>query len=302
MSLKNEQTPTYSGLDRLSTEELKKLLYRDFMASEDEDLDPEYLTAILEVIHEREEQDDSIPPVDVDAAWQDFQDYYLDLDSSQCDDSPQQEALPHSSPSGRSPKSKRRPLWFRLLPAAVVIFAVFLSGPVMTSAFRFNLFEMFAGWTTEQFRFSVPWRSDEFEDQLTDDPYEYLRSTVAIFTDAPVVPKWFPSGTKAVTNIAQETMSDNTKIKVTYEYDGGRFYFVFYFYDVPQEESAVYQKDDNTITKYVANGITHYIMKNNGKYTATWQIANVEVIIQGDLSVDELEEMIDSVYEGVDNE
>ena len=302
MSLKNEQTPTYSRLDRLSTEELKKLLYRDFMASEDEDLDPEYLTAILEVIHEREEQDDSIPPVDVDAAWQDFQDYYLDLDSSQCDDSPQQEALPHSSPSGRSPKSKRRPLWFRLLPAAVVIFAVFLSGPVMTSAFRFNLFEVIAGWTSEQFTFSVPWRTKEAEEQPTEDPYEYLRSTVAMFTDNLVVPKWFPPGTQSVTKIMQETMSDKTRIKVTYEYDNGSFYFAIYFYDVPQEESPVYQKDDNIIAKHVTHGITHYIMQNNGKSTAAWRNGNVEVIIQGDLTIDELEEMIDSIYEGVDNE
>ena len=296
MSLKNEQTPTYSGLDRLSTEELKKLLYRDFMASEDEDLDPEYLTAILEVIHEREEQDDSIPPVDVDAAWQDFQDYYLDLDSSQCDDSPQQEALPHSSPSGRSPKSKRRPLWFRLLPAAVVIFAVFLSGPVMTSAFRFNLFEVIAGWTSEQFTFSVPWRTKEAEEQPTEDPYEYLRSTVAMFTDNPVIPKWFPSGTQTTDNIVQTTTSDGVRIIATYNYKSGSFDFTIYIYNAPAEQEPVYQKDENVVDELKTHGITHYIMSNNGKSVATWQNDNVEVMIQGDLTADELEEMIHSIY------
>lgn len=297
MSLKNEQTPTYSGLDRLSTEELKKLLYRDFMASEDEDLDPEYLTAILEVIHEREEQDDSIPPVDVDAAWQDFQDYYLDLDSSQCDDSPQQEALPHSSPSGRSPKSKRRPLWFRLLPAAVVIFAVFLSGPVMTSAFGFNLFEVIAGWTSDHFTFSAPWRSEEETDaHLEYDPYQQLRSVVAIFTDESIVPTWYPPGTKVSVDATQEVMSNNVRIMATYEYDSGRFSFAIYIYDVPPEKSAVYQKDDSEVIKHVVHGITHYIMSNNEKSTATWQNGNIEATVQGDLTIDELEEMINSIY------
>ena len=82
----------------------------------------------------------------------------------------------------------------------------------------------------------------------------------------------------------------------TYNYDDGRFYITVYVYDVPQEKNSVYQKDDNVVVEMIYHGITHYIMHNNDKNVATWRNDNVEVIIQGDLTTDELEKMIKSIY------
>ena len=39
-------------------------------------------------------------------------------------------------------------------------------------------------------------------------------------------------------------------------------------------------------------------MENNGAYSAVWTNENAEVLIQGDLSTEDLEKMINSVYKG----
>ena len=48
---------------------------------------------------------------------------------------------------------------------------------------------------------------------------------------------------------------------------------------------------------YEVNGVAHYLMSNNETRMATWTNANVEVLIQGDLEFEDLEKMIDSIYE-----
>lgn len=299
MSLEKEKK-TYPGLDKLSTEELEKLLRQDIEADSEEVPDIAYISAILEVIHERRALEAEQESVDVEAAWQNFQQFYREDPLSLQNDSPRPEPSPHPRRSEQKAKSKKQGGWRRLLPIAAIV-AVLVCGSMAASAFGFDLFELFAGWNSEHFQFVSPWRTEETDEQGAEDPFRQLRLAVAELTDADIVPKWSPSGTQAIAHMSQEIMSDGTRISVTYEYNNGRFNFVIYLYEIPQEETAIYQKDDETMVEYPQSGIIHYIMNNNGKNMAAWQNGNIEVMIQGDLSTDELEKMIDSVYEGVDN-
>ncbi|WP_295630106.1 DUF4367 domain-containing protein [uncultured Intestinimonas sp.] len=299
MSLEKEKK-TYPGLDKLSTEELEKLLRQDIEADSEEVPDIAYISAILEVIHERRALEAEQESVDVEAAWQNFQQFYREDPLSLQNDSPRPEPSPHPRRSEQKAKSKKQGGWRRLLPIAAIV-AVLVCGSMAASAFGFDLFELFAGWNSEHFQFVSPWRTEEADEQSAEDPFRQLRSAVERLSDSPVIPNWAPSGTKALDHISQEMMSDKTKISVIYECDEGHFSFVVYLYDMPLEEAAVYQKDDDIVVEYLQNDIIHYIMNNNGKNTVAWHNDNVEVMIQGDLDVDELEKMIDSIYEGVDN-
>ena len=296
MSLEKEKK-TYPGLDKLSTEELEKLLRQDIEADSEEVPDIAYISAILEVIHERKALEAEQESVDVEAAWQNFQQFYREDPLSLQNDSPRPEPSPHPRRSEQKAKSKKQGGWRRLLPIAAIV-AVLVCGSMAASAFGFDLFQLFAGWNSEHFQFVSPWRTEEADEQSAEDPFRQLRSAVARFTDASIIPKWAPSGTQSIAHISQETMSNKIRIGVTYECSSGTFDFVIYFYDIPQKASAIYQKDDNSVVEYVVNGITHYIMSNNEKSMATWQNGNVEVMIQGDLTSDDLEEMIYSIYEG----
>lgn len=298
MSLEKEKK-TYPGLDKLSTEELEKLLRQDIEADSEEVPDIAYISAILEVIHERRALEAEQESVDVEAAWQNFQQFYREDPLSLQNDSPRPEPSPHPRRSEQKAKSKKQGGWRRLLPIAAIV-AVLVCGSMAASAFGFDLFQLFAGWNSEHFQFVSPWRTEE-DEQGAEDPFRQLRLAVADLTDADIVPKWAPSGTQAVAHMSQETMSDRTRINVTYEYDGGRFYFLIYIYDIPQEKTAVYQKDEDTVTEYPVDDVIHYIMNNNGKSTVTWQNGNIEAMIQGDLTVFDLERMIDSIYEGADD-
>lgn len=299
MSLEKEKK-TYPGLDKLSTEELEKLLRQDIEADSEEVPDIAYISAILEVIHERRALEAEQESVDVEAAWQNFQQFYREDPLSLQNDSPRPEPSPHPRRSEQKAKSKKQGGWRRLLPIAAIV-AVLVCGSMAASAFGFDLFELFAGWNSEHFRFESPWISEQETTEQAEDPYRELRVAVSRLTDIPVIPTWAPDGTQADANVAQKTMTGKTRLNVTYEYDNGRFNFVIYIYDTPQEEAAVYQKNDDTVKEYSANGIIHYIMNNNGNSTATWQNSCVEVMIQGNLTSNELEKMIDSIYGGVDN-
>lgn len=299
MSLEKEKK-TYPGLDKLSTEELEKLLRQDIEADSEEVPDIAYISAILEVIHERRALEAEQESVDVEAAWQNFQQFYREDPLSLQNDSPRPEPSPHPRRSEQKAKSKKQGGWRRLLPIAAIV-AVLVCGSMAASAFGFDLFQLFAGWNSEHFQFVSPWRTEEADEQSVEDPFRQLRSAVERLSDTPVVPRWAPSGTQAVAHMSQETMSDKIRINVTYEYDGGRFNFVVYLYDTPQEKTAVYQKDEDTVTEYPVNDIIHYIMNNNGKSTVTWQNGNIEAMIQGDLTVFDLERMINSIYKGADD-
>lgn len=294
MSLEKEKK-TYPGLDKLSTEELEKLLRQDIEADSEEVPDIAYISAILEVIHERRALEAEQESVDVEAAWQNFQQFYREDPLSLQNDSPRPEPSPHPRRSEQKAKSKKQGGWRRLLPIAAIV-AVLVCGSMAASAFGFDLFQLFAGWNSEHFQFVSPWRTEE-DEQGAEDPFRQLRSAVERLSDTPVVPRWAPSGTQAVAHMSQETMSDKTRINVTYEYDGGRFNFVVYLYDTPQEKTAVYQKDEDTVAEYSAEGIIHYIMHNNGKYGVSWTNGNAECSIQGDLTLEDLQKMVDSIYE-----
>ncbi len=295
MSLEKEKK-TYPGLDKLSTEELEKLLRQDIEADSEEVPDIAYISAILEVIHERKALEAEQESVDVEAAWQNFQQFYREDPLSLQNDSPRPEPSPHPRRSEQKAKSKKQGGWRRLLPIAAIV-AVLVCGSMAASAFGFDLFQLFAGWNSEHFQFVSPWRTEEADEQGAEDPFRQLRLAVAELTDADIVPKWSPSGTQAIAHMSQEIMSDGTRISVTYEYDNGRFNFVIYLYEIPQEETAIYQKDDETMVEYSKNGIVHYIMNNNGRYGASWTNGNVECSIQGDLTLNDLEKMVDSIYE-----
>lgn len=299
MSLEKEKK-TYPGLDKLSTEELEKLLRQDIEADSEEVPDIAYISAILEVIHERKALEAEQESVDVEAAWQNFQQFYREDPLSLQNDSPRPEPSPHPRRSEQKAKSKKQGGWRRLLPIAAIV-AVLVCGSMAASAFGFDLFELFAGWNSEHFQFVSPWRTEEADGQGAEDPFRQLRETVEEFTDISIVPNWFPEGTQATAHITQESMSNRIRISATYNYNFGSFDFVIYIYDMPQEQTAIYQKDDSIVIEHVTHDIVHYIIGNNEKGTATWQNGNIEVMIQGDLAPTELEEMIDSIYSGGEN-
>ena len=61
--------------------------------------------------------------------------------------------------------------------------------------------------------------------------------------------------------------------------------------------AALQEKDNSQVRVYESGGVEHYIMENNEKLVATWFTDNLECSITGEISEEDLETMINSIYE-----
>lgn len=281
--------PARSYLEHMSTEELERLLYQDVVSSRMSEPDPTYIKAIMEVIEKREAQApaDPLADLDVEAAWHVFQaDYQGRADAFES-------AYSHDGSShhpNQIIKPKKTARWPKVLRTAAIVAAILVALGSAASALGFNVFQAVASWTAEVFGFAE-------RDVVQQDPFQELRNTVAVETNLPVIPKWAPENTRSVAAITSSELSYGTKIQEVFETEKGSFYIVVYIYYEPREESTVtYQKDENEMIEYQVNGITHYVMNNNGNATAAWSNENIEVQIQGALSTEDLIQMVKSIY------
>lgn len=74
------------------------------------------------------------------------------------------------------------------------------------------------------------------------------------------------------------------------------------FYSLtPNGEEApayIYEKDsDNGGLIYKTHGISHYITSNTGLPVAVWRIGQYECALEGTSTQEEIERMIESIYE-----
>lgn len=81
-----------------------------------------------------------------------------------------------------------------------------------------------------------------------------------------------------------------------FETNAGEFTIRFQIYNTPPKYTGIYEINDGQVEKYESSGITYYIVTNNETCGITWSNGNVEVLIQGDLTVPDLEKMVDSIY------
>ena len=63
-------------------------------------------------------------------------------------------------------------------------------------------------------------------------------------------------------------------------------------------ETKKYEKSDISIEEYYVKGRPFYIMENIERKTIVWKTGNVQGHIQGFLTVDQLKQMANSIYEG----
>lgn len=285
----------YPVLEQLTTEELEKLLAQDFAATGDEEPDAEYIMAIMGVIKERETAAGHGP--DVDAAWKDFQEEYqgqaaaFDRTIRRETESSDHQQNPPAQASRKKSHIRR----FVLVAAAVI---VLLCG---TASGFGRAFQAVVNWTAETFGFAAPYGGGAGENAERSDPYHELRVAVAEYTDLSVIPNWAPKGTTTAFNEGVKRTERRETIRIAGKYIAGdrEFAIQIQIHDsVLSEYTFSYQwNEELESVPYVVHGLEHTIVYNYENHIAAWTHENVECVIQGDLSVEELQQMIDSIYE-----
>ncbi len=281
-----------SILQHLSQEQLEDLLLRDFSADGQDPLDGDLIIEILEVIRERERGTPKEIKADPDQAWQRFK-TRRDTYCPECPIENPQYFDNHFM--GPSPRRRRRKLRGAIAAAAVI---ALLSGTMVAQAFGMNVFQVFTRWTADVFSFISP--DAEPPDHVGHTIFSDLESAVLNHTDTTgIVPTWAPEGYSAE-DVSVSLFPGKIRLSQWFTSPSARFSVRIVKHEGAADaiDLPTYEKDAAPVEEYSVAGITHYILSNNDTYSATWVSNGLECIIQGDLSVDDLKKMIDSIYGG----
>ena len=117
-----------------------------------------------------------------------------------------------------------------------------------------------------------------------------------------VVPRWLPEGFE-LNELIVDDQCDDTMLFFHAAYTRDGDYLVMsvsvHLEGEDMEVGGVtnFQKDEGAPVPYEAGGVTHMLAVNAGRPVAVWASGPAECAISGDITMEELERMIDSIYE-----
>lgn len=193
--------------------------------------------------------------------------------------------------------SKRRFSKLATIAAAIAIAFISLTGLQVAG---FDILGGLVHWTQETFRFGSPSRTAEAsigtypigidEEAYYDSFYDALHAFEVTGTAAPT---WLPDKFEHTETIAMRDIS-NTIIHSTFT-NGDRYLFIS-LWEVT-DSPVQHEKDDSSIEVLIWNDITYYLLSNLESESAVWQTGKLEGSIFGNISRDELKEIIYSMNE-----
>ena len=289
---------SYAYLDQLSTAQLMELLRADYESKENGCDDVVF--HILEVMEEREKQASSSQLPDQKEAWDEFQQYYnipegdgLSLYPSQaeCKEQAASPETPAHEP-GKAKVHTRR--WLKQVLAVAAVVAVLFTRMVAGQAAGFDVFGAIARWTNETFHFVMTSEND-----LADDD-ECYRTMAAAFEEygfpVDMIPTWRPSRyeTLQLKDVSNRSIDS---IYASFLGDGGQLFRISFtrHHSSKALSALTFEKDGVDVEPYSNGTHTFYILSNLDSATAAWTDGYWEETISGNLSVDEMKQMIDSI-------
>ena len=278
-------------LEQLSTEQLEDILRAD-LASEDQEND-EAVFHILEVLEKREKENPTGRLPDTDQAWKEFQQYY-NIPEGEGQSLYPVRSDPETQPAPTPTKKSRRFRPRKVLVVAAVLVLMF--GSMLTAqAAGVDVFGAIGRWTEEKFHFEITPAS---EDGTTD--YTFREASRKRGLPQNLIPTWYPKGFES-----SEPIDDSVEDYVDSVYceyinkEENRSYLamVSRYFDSEAIAAAVYEKDDTEVELYESKGRTFYIMSNLDSMTATWSDGILSIDIIGQLEVNQIKRIIDSIGE-----
>ena len=269
----------FSQYEAMTTEELEEILRLDAEAPEGAESDTELVLYILEVLASRRNTK-NITGDTAQEAWESFEQNYMP-------EEPQ-----------KSMDTKMPAFWIRKLSAAAAVVALLIFIPITTSALTLEeMWDIFARWAKETFSF-VSGESTEISEPSPDDQREFTSLQEMLQKencDPTIVPTWIPDGF-----VLSEMEKDFTPLLDAYtaiylDRDERLRIQVRTHLSADIRNNEI---EDEPFEIYSHNGIDYYIFKNTDQLRAVWLVDSYECLISGDVSIDELKLMIDSIQKG----
>ena len=278
-------------LDQLSMEQLEELLRADFASSDPEN--EQAVFHILEVMEKREKENPTGRLPDTDQAWKEFQQYY------NIPEGEGQSLYPirnnQEKHSASVPTKTRRVFRPRKILVVAAVLILMFGGMLTAQAAGVDVFGAIGRWTEETFHFELPINHD---DLVGETDYNLRNASQKAGLPGSVAPIWCPEGfaPKTPTNTHIEDYVDTAVCEYINENEN-RSYFVdiSYYYNSSDVEATIFEKDDSEVVTYSSNRGTFYIFSNIDVLAATWSNGHLSITVAGDLQLEELEKIIDSI-------
>lgn len=274
---------------RLYSEVLKEFTDWYFSVSP-EDFDEELLDAYLEEM-------DKLSPMkgsfDSQASLERFHERFPSLfEEQRTDPTPE----PTQSPA---PKSHRR--FGRLATVAATIAAMMVT-MISAQAFGVDIFGFFAHWTNEIFYFSEspnqPHPAKFYPLAVGESAkYDSIEEALSEFQiEAALVPSWYPPGVDSFTVTANVT---DLGMGIHMVSDSGSPSLILTISDFNKEAgpATIIEKDDSDTIFHEAGERVHYIVNDGEWCIATWIVDDLQCIIEGNITTEEMIKILDSIYE-----
>lgn len=294
----------YAYLDRLSTEQLEELLRADIESPENSD--EGVIFHILEVIEQRKQMDSTVALPNLDQAWEEFQQYYNVPEGEgqslyPCNPiATDSEAI--NETASRPPLRLRRIFKYGL--AATIAFATLLGGMVVAQAAGIDVFGMLGRWTEETFNFVINDNTalSETNTSIAVSPehrsyYEEMKTVLSrIGVSNTLAPSWYPDGFIASSPKVAITDTGSTVATLFNNEDGRHFHISIIKYNSNTSlTSHTFEKDGAFVEQYTHSAKTFYILSNLDTVTATWSDGLIVETISGELTTDEIKNIINSI-------
>lgn len=280
----------FSKYDSMTTEELEDILRQDTDEFED-DTYIDMLMYVAEVIRRRKEPNPNRKTPE--EAFEIFKAQYMPTDAEM--EEYRKRSEEHTI---RKNHAKAVPMtrWMRRLIAAAAVVAVIFAGTITASAFGINIWEAFIQWTEETFYFggssdqepSAPDKNDENE-------YHSLQNALDSYNiSIPMAPTWIPEGYELSEMIVSESPVHVTFLAIYLRDDLIlKVQIKGYVSSDPQQ----IEQSGSVLEEYESGGIIYYIFENDSQLQAVWTNEPYECYISGEMTIDEMKQIIDSIKE-----
>lgn len=268
----------FAKYDSMATEELEELLRLDAEIPEGQESDTDKILYIMEVLAERKRNSSHAGKTALEA-YESFKQNYM----------PETDHNESTVPA----KTKRGcPRWARGLTAAAAVLAILLAGSVTAKAFGFNIWKAVIQWTQETFHFG------DWGDSNPDNNRSYSSLQEALEqgnVPAWLVPTYVPEGFSLT-----EINVEQTPIKKIYtaRYTSGEKILVVAVRDYLGGIPVYVEQSEGLVEEYEVSGITYYVFTDVDLMKAKWISGSYECGISGNVTIEELKMMIDSIEKG----
>ena len=186
----------------------------------------------------------------------------------------------------KRPRRKRGFLRVAMTAAAMIV--IIVAATLTASAFGYDLWGWVPKWNRDVMSFGG--EDNEVNEFYDSSPIVLALDHLGI--DEPVYPHWLPERFKLDFSLAE-----TDPIFLHEIYSNGGFHLSITIESASRFDSGVYEKDNSGPIDYRVNDHLHYILADNDQYTAIWKTDTLCVMIMGNISLEEIERIIDSVYE-----